>query len=275
MLIYKFVENGNVKFSGDVLLSFGEVIDSLLGVSVLSPAHTQVEYLKLSAHDEVRVFMINDEMTSPNLDGIKEIIQNSTATILPVINKSLNDLKLSLELLDYKTNKEFNNIQIDYFAENNVYPLFETIAKPGLTTAQKVSSIVTLLTKINSNGNKLTIVDPFIFPKRYGTDYVTLFKDIIINSGVSEVEIITYRSNTDFAVRSDMEAAIAPIPMTVYDADTYMDHDRYWIIKKSEKMVHVGTSLNGLGQKLCSLTIQTKEDTRTVIKEISSITTTF
>lgn len=276
MIIYKFVENGETDYAiGTILLPFNQLIDSKLGVGILLPSHSQVKYLGLSAHDEVRLFMIDDEKTSHDIEDLKRIIEKTTGIALQNIEKSLSDLKISLEFVDYKTDKDFRNILIDYFAENNVYPLYESIAKPGLTTAQKVSTIVPLLAKIQSNGNILTIVDPYIFPNNCDSDYVTLFKDIVKNSGVSGVEVITYRSNTNATIRSNMEAAIAPIPMTVYDAGAYKDHDRFWIIKASEKMVHVGTSLNGLGKKLCSLTIQTKEDTRTVIKEINAITATF
>lgn len=149
----------------------------------------------------------------------------------------------------------------------------EAVVKPGMTTAEKVASLESLLKMRGLAGNKLTKGDPFIFPSRFDSDYLNVFKDIVINFGVKEVEIITYRSKTTNFTRALMAAAIRPIPMTVYDADTYQDQDRYWIIKATEKMVHVGTLLNGLGKKLCLLTVQTKADTRIVINKISSITT--
>ena len=81
-------------------------------------------------------------------------------------------------------------------------------------------------------------------------------------------------SSCNAAIRTQIESHLT-VPIIVYDAGSYPDHDRYWIIEDSEKAVHVGTSLNGLGLKLCSITVLTKTETRDLLKELSGITNTF
>jgi len=63
--------------------------------------------------------------------------------------------------------------------------------------------------------------------------------------------------------------------MTIYDADGYQIHDRYWINETNKKILNVGTSLNGLGKQLSTINILNSNDSNGIISSISSINNPF
>ncbi len=274
MLLYLIQETKNSKFEGMMSIVLSEKIKEKTNASCYLLGPTSYSFLNLTPHQFACSIMVDDESSNLPKDKLKDEINKIGGCKLRIYNKSFNELGLDLELVDDKTNKELATKELDFFAENNIYPLYESVAHPNLSTSDKISLMVSQLTKINCNKKALTIVDPYFFPNNFDTDYVNVFSNIIVQCGCSDLKVITYKNRTNRSIRVQMECSLS-IPMVVHDADTYSIHDRYWINEIDKKGLNVGTSLNGIGKTLSTITELDSADTTDVINFISSIYNPF
>lgn len=146
----------------------------------------------------------------------------------------------------------FERFEEDFFAQN-------TFICGNSATLQTVAA--TQLSQLNADGNTVFITDPYLFPSSadntYQTDLITLLKGL-------NASRITYcaKSKRNEALFQQVQTALQTVG-TVLDFTCQLAdcHDRFWYCPETEKCVVFGTSLNGIGRKICRIDMLTEEET--------------
>ena len=129
------------------------------------------------------------------------------------------------------------------------------------STATLQTEVATQLSRLNASGNTVFVTDPYLFPpsadSTYQADLITLLK------GLHAVKI-TYcaKSKGDSTFFQQTQTDLQSVG-TVLDFTCQLDdcHDRFWYCPETEKCVIFGTSLNGIGRKICRIDMLTTEET--------------
>jgi len=111
----------------------------------------------------------------------------------------------------------------------------------------------TQLNNLGAQNNTVLITDPYLFPSNpnsiYQTDLITLLsglkatkitycaKNILNPSFFQQIQNALQSSGTILEFNNQLEEC----------------HDRFWYCPETEKCVVFGTSLNGLGRKICRI----------------------
>ena len=121
------------------------------------------------------------------------------------------------------------------------------------TTATIENQMAAELLKLDSKGKIVYITDPYLFPNRYDTTYPAELEKLL--EGL-EAQKIVYCSESICnqgmynAVTSSLQAKGIVIEHT---ASLGPCHDRFWYCPETKKCVICGTSLNGIGRKICRI----------------------
>lgn len=231
-----------------------------------SPQFTDMPTLK--EKDWILLSVDNESFETP-IEDILATMEQSHSIKIPQIGKSLSDMGLHYDYVANVSNKNINYAWNDYMAENNLQYLEESVGNRTMTLSEKIDFLSSELINIKSKGNLLTIVDPYIFPKKHDADYVDLFLGIIKKAAVSSVKIITNPKNCDAALRKLIETKL-PVSISVYGDNNL--HDRWWIIENEKKAIACGPSLNGIGNgKLSTIAILPEIDVDEIIKYVGQI----
>lgn len=129
------------------------------------------------------------------------------------------------------------------------------------SSATLQNEAATQLTNLNAVGNTVFITDPYLFPSSpdsiYRADLIALLE------GLKAVKI-TYcaKSKGNATLFQQVQTALQTAG-TVLDFTCQLDdcHDRFWYCPETEKCVVFGTSLNGIGRKICRIDMLTEEET--------------
>ena len=129
------------------------------------------------------------------------------------------------------------------------------------SSATLQAEVATQLSQLNATGNTVFITDPYLFPSSANSTYTA---DLIaLLEGLNAVKI-TYcaKSKGNVALFQQVQTALQSVG-TVLDFTCQLDdcHDRFWYCPETEKSVIFGTSLNGIGRKICRIDILTAEET--------------
>ena len=145
----------------------------------------------------------------------------------------------------------FERFEEDFYAQNTF------ICGSSATLLNEAS---TQLSKLNAAGNTVLITDPYLFPSSpdstYQSDLITILKGL-------NAARITYcaKSKRNAAFYQQVQTALRTVG-TVLDHTSQLDdcHDRFWYCPETEKCVVFGTSLNGIGRKICRIDMLTTEE---------------
>ncbi len=212
---------------------------------------------------------VDDESVGTGTQELLELMEKAHTIILPDFGKSLIDLGLHYDFITQIPNRKIEAAWADHLAENNLQYVEEVVCGRNMSLTKKINQLALELIKIGSEGNQLTIVDPYIFPKRHDGDYDDLFLGIIRKAKVSSVKIITDKGKVD-AETYDSICSKLSIKMSVYYSTEY--HDRWWIIESKKAAIMCGTSLNGFGKgKPSTITTLPEHDVLQIIADISEV----
>ncbi len=212
---------------------------------------------------------LDDESVETPIEKILSLMEAAHSMTITDIGKSLKDMRIHYDYVAYIPNQEVNLAWINYMAENNMQYLEEAVGNRNMTLSEKISFLSTELLNIGSEGNQLTIIDPYLFPKKYDNDYADLFLGIIRTAKVSSIKLIIDLRKCDVNLHQNIIKQVS-VPMSVYDYKVL--HDRWWIIENVKKGILCGASLNGIGKdKLSTITPLSKDDVEKIINDISGI----
>lgn len=205
---------------------------------------------------------------------IKTFLKCNSITIKK-FNKSLEELGLHYEFFIEISNKDCNNSYRDYMAENNFQEACESIGHSNMSLEEKIDFICSELKKIKAENQILTIMDPYILPKKYDPDYLELFLGFIKKSKIKKLKLITSseskKYNSDFHLVLKNELKKLSIALEVLRLEKL--HDRRWIVEEKKTGFLCGPSLNGIGKdNTTTISPLSEEDVISIINnEISLI----
>ena len=211
---------------------------------------------------------LDDESVETPIEEILELMETAHLITIPDIGKSLKDMGIHYDYIAHIPNKEIDLAWKNYMAENNLQFIEEAVGNKNMTLSEKISFFSGELLNIGSEGNQLTIFDPYLFPKKCDKDYIDLSLGIIRAAKVSSIKIIINSRKCDINSHKNIFEKV-PVPMSVYDSEAI--HDRWWIVENVKKGILCGTSLNGIGKdKLSTITPLSKDDVEKIINDISN-----
>lgn len=146
----------------------------------------------------------------------------------------------------------------------------------GKTTTRREEFIIAIqrFLDVILKGKTLVIVDPYIFPKKYDSDYVIFF-DEILQKYYSKLSTINFVTSPDAnpAVQKKIIDLIKvgnpQIKVKVQYSTEF--HDRFWISPRNRKGIFMGTSLNGLGRKYTVIDYLNDDDVREILSGVKKI----
>lgn len=251
---------------------FNTVFSTLSNVKVYS--NNWSEYPPFANDDKLKgkkwlLCSIDDESVETPIEEILELMETAHLITITDIGKSLKDMGIHYDYITRIPNKEVDLAWENYIAENNYQYIEEAVGNKNMTLSEKISFLSQELLNIGSKGNKLTIFDPYLFPRKYDNDYINLFLGIIREAEVSSLKLITDSRKCDITLRDNIIQR-APVPVSVYYSE-YI-HDRWWIVENVKKGILCGTSLNGIGKdKLSTITSLSEDDVEKIINDSSNI----
>ncbi|MFH2141276.1 MAG: hypothetical protein ABIJ97_02550 [Bacteroidota bacterium] len=121
--------------------------------------------------------------------------------------------------------------------------------------------------------DSLIIIDSYIFPKNYDTDYPDLLIDIL-KKYIPQLTKLTFitKSKFDQPLQSDIFNKIKNIntSISVDLKHTDLFHDRFWLSSPDSKGSFIGTSLNGLGKKFTLIDYIDIDDVKQIFTELKT-----
>jgi len=155
---------------------------------------------------------------------------------------------------------------LDYIADMGFSSLynFTTCMEDITSPSMNINDIEKVIAKFlaNLNGAKrLVVIDPYFYAKSNTIDIPAVFKNLLsgISSALEEIVFVTNGKKTD--TKADIHAAVGALSASAKIKDFTTDefHDRYWIDPDNNVGIVMGTSLNGLGNKI-ALVDKLRED---------------
>jgi hypothetical protein len=169
------------------------------------------------------------------------------------------------EIVEYLLNNGFSSlISADL--------LLEDVVAKGTPANKIIPLLQRYLDKIDIK-DELIIVDPYFFAKSKNPDYVTIVIQVLARylPQITQLIFITNYS-IDATLKAAIEFSLKKLnpSLNIIHQLSYDYHDRFWISGDREKGVVMGTSLNGLGNKLALVDRLNIVDVRLIVKELIS-----
>ena len=167
-----------------------------------------------------------------------------------------------------------------YVIENGVTSLFTTqllqeeiLPQAPHTTRQPLFEVIKKFLSHLAPARSVTIVDPFFFAARNVLTYPAIVANVL-SPALATVRTITFVRDRTKDV-AGLPAAVATALKAVNNALTISDHttsdfhDRFWIVDGTRGLV-LGTSLNGVGSRICLLDYLNNTDVARIVQELAA-----
>lgn len=137
-------------------------------------------------------------------------------------------------------------------------PTFDHVVVPNRNRLKVRRDALEVLRKFASSADELVLVDPYF----YGGEALaaaSYVEDLIRATGLRRTAlrkltvIFNSKAGNTSSIIKKFKAACSDHRINLNIFDTDVIHDRFWIANKS-KGILIGTSLGGLGKKLCFIT---------------------
>lgn len=155
----------------------------------------------------------------------------------------------------------------DYFYREDI------VSGKDLTLPQIKKKMRNYVDKLNAKGNQLVIIDPYLFPPNAQEGYLELLTGIV--NEIEPEKLYLVYSDDDSKDKYDpqlfddfFDDVIVEKDKIIPFASEYF-HDRFWICPDTKIGFVVGTSLNGLGRKLCYISMLEPDDVEILLEELT------
>ena len=146
----------------------------------------------------------------------------------------------------------FETFEADFYAQN-------TFICGSSSTLR--SEATAQLSKLNAAGNTVLVTDPYLFPSSLDSTYQADLEAILKGLNASKI-IYCAKSKRNATLYQQVQTALQAVGTTLVFSNQLDDcHDRFWYCLETEKCVVFGTSLNGIGRKICRIDMLTAEET--------------
>lgn len=149
---------------------------------------------------------------------------------------------------------------------------------PGLTylteeivTPNNVSDYEALLFHyidcLNSSDKTVILTDPYLYKGR-NTKYMNMLEHLIDRTSAKEIK--SYMpSSCNNCVYDQLKQACCGILFSFIEYDDC--HDRFWLCEETQKGFCMGTSLNGIGSKICRVDMLQDNEVSVLLNELNSV----
>jgi hypothetical protein len=167
-----------------------------------------------------------------------------------------------------------------YVIENGVSSLFtaqlleeEILPQASTTTRQPLFDVIKKFLTQLAPSQSVTIVDPYFFAARNVLTYPSIVANVL-GPAVNAVSQITFVRDGTKDVPGLSAAVVTALKslnssLTISDHTTSDFHDRFWIVDGTRGLV-LGTSLNGVGNRVCLLDYLSETDVAAIVQELSA-----
>lgn len=146
----------------------------------------------------------------------------------------------------------YDNFDGVFYVENTF------ICGSSATISTEASAQLSLL---NSIGNTVIITDPYLFPTSFESTYVSDLIRLLSDLKASKIIYCASKIQNN-SLYKQVENALNTVGTVLEFSDKLKDfHDRFWYCPETNKSVVFGTSLNGIGRKICRIDMLTAEET--------------
>ncbi|WP_346888167.1 hypothetical protein [Clostridium sp. UBA1056] len=160
---------------------------------------------------------------------------------------------------------------LEFFKEGvakNYVLLTEEILFENMTLDEKKKKLDYYIKKIGTQDKELLIIDGYLFAKNSNEDYKKLLRYLLEEASFSKLNVITKQSNFDEQTYDSIVDELKD--SKVYFSDGY--HDRFWIADY-KKGFATGSSLNGIGKKVCRIDFLEDDEVKAIVNDIKNIIT--
>lgn len=177
--------------------------------------------------------------------NVLEIINNANISEeFEIIYADFSVRAYSKEILEFVVEKGFSSIF-------NYSISLEDITSPSMTINQIENVIARFLGKLKG-ARKLLITDPYFYAKSNKIDVCQIFINLLspLANDLEEIYFITNGKTMDIQKKIHSGIKILNKKINIYEAVSDEFHDRFWIDPENLKGLVMGTSLNGIGNKI-------------------------
>jgi len=167
----------------------------------------------------------------------------------------------------------FRDYFIDHIVEHGFSSLLNyTVTMEDVTTpSMSINDIEEVFKKYVTKlapSKKLLIIDPYFYSGNSDSNTHELFVRLIspIIEGLEEIHIVSSNSNGQMKSLMHTEINNKNSDISIFDIQTNKFHDRFWINIDEKKGIVVGTSLNGIGNKISIVDSINKTDVEDLIE---------
>ncbi|HGS5294519.1 TPA: hypothetical protein ACMDR2_003556 [Vibrio cholerae] len=169
------------------------------------------------------------------------------------------------EFLEHVTKKGFKSLF-------NRTIVMEDITSPSMSL-DKVEKVVDKFVMNLDSSRRLVIIDPYFYAPSNSSDTVAIFSRLLsnISSSLEEVTFVTNGRKED--TKAAMHSALKSIQPKVIIKDFSTDdfHDRFWLDPDRSIGILMGTSLNGLGNKISLIDKLQEQDVKEIVQLAKSL----
>lgn len=167
----------------------------------------------------------------------------------------------------------FRNEIIDYIIKNglsslyNIYFSMEDITTPSMTINNIENIILKFIGELKG-AKKIIIIDPYFYAKSAKVDVPKLFMRLLTQISISLKKITFITNGMKADIKNEIHSMIKALNHQIIIQDIITDefHDRFWIDPDHNKGVVMGTSLNGLGNKISLVDMLSENDVIEIYK---------
>ncbi|HHT7133453.1 hypothetical protein FYW06_08985 [Bacillus paranthracis] len=234
-----------------------KIIDDINN-NVLHEYGLLIKRVKLQSNDDDFIYTLDKSEIKCDTSEIGRIVLDMNEYIVkqyPTIE--LNQIGLPLESY-YSTQEKVNTGEYELLLEDIL------LGNKSMKASEKIEKIHTHLNKTEDAIEELIITDPYIFAARDSAqieEQLDLLTNILERLKPSKIIFITNHYNAHEVVKGGI------VTLKNYSIEVKYStewHDRFWIKNRSEGII-MGTSLNGIGSKITSITKLNDEDVNLLI----------
>ncbi|HFQ5290407.1 TPA: hypothetical protein ACGUPN_004397 [Vibrio vulnificus] len=173
---------------------------------------------------------------------------------------------------------EFANEFLEHVSENGFESLFKyTISMEDITSPSmslnEVEKIVDKFVMNLDSSKRLLIIDPYFYASSNSSDTVAIFSRLLSNISSSLEEITFVTNGRKIDTKAAMHSALRSIQPTIIIKDFSTDdfHDRFWLDPDRSIGILMGTSLNGLGNKISLIDKLQDQDVKEIVQLAQSL----
>lgn len=192
--------------------------------------------------DEIK---IKKEIIGDIMNRINRILYEDTGLKLCILSMTQEEVLAGMNLGEYEV-------------------VLEEVLFKNLGVEEKKNKLAEYILKIKPKDKDLIIIDPYIFPMNYNDEYKKLIIHLLEVSQFKKLKVITHSSNFNRELYDEIKSRFENKITVVFSKDF---HDRFWISNEKYGIV-VGTSLNGIGSKICMINEIDSEDVKDIIKHV-------